>query len=154
MVSHEVFSTSMIRPIATRLLASCLLLGLIPGCDGQPPAQPPASSASTAPSAESLVITDLVVSQKTLVGAEYLDVDMTVERPGSQTITKYGLRTPYGEKIFTFKPSLTVIPSGKVSLQKIGPPAVSKAGPMTIEIWLIDSAGTQSNVLTAEVTVQ
>ena len=144
----------MIRSLTSRLLASCLLLGLIPGCDGQLPSQPPASSASTAPSGESLVIRDLVVSQKTMVGAEYLDVDMTIERPGSQTITKYGLRTPYGEKTFTFKPALTVIPDGKVSLQKIGPPVVSKAGPMTIEIWLFDSAGTQSNVLTAEVKVQ
>lgn len=149
MVAHVNFSTSTLHRIA----ACCLILGSLTGCD-EPLASPPVVGASQAPQVDALVITELQLFQKTLVGAETMDLDLTVEKPGSQTIAQYGLRTPYGEKTFPFKPTLTVIPNGRLSLKKLGPPAVGKAGKMTVEIWLIDSAGNRSNALSAEVLVQ
>lgn len=153
MVSQEVFPRVMSRSTAACFLLSCLLGLAVSGCELEP-ATAPVVPGQPAPSPPPLVISELRLVQKTMVGAEYLDVDLTVEEPGSETIAQYGLRTPYGEKIFTFKPALTVIPNGKVSLKRLGPPEVGKTGPMTLELWLIDDAGNQSNALSAEVTVQ
>lgn len=134
--------------------ACLLLLGCLAGCEPETTGTSvPVNNASATPVAGALRIADIQVAHKTLVGAEYLDVELVVEAPGSGRVTQYGLRTPYGEKTFPFKPVLTVIQDGKVTLQKLGPPIVKKAGPMTVEFWLVDDAGNVSNTQTVEVTV-
>lgn len=134
--------------------ACLLILGGLTGCDPETTGtNVPVSSGSTTPVEGALRIADIQVAHKTLVGAEYLDVELVVEAPGTGRVTQYGLRTPYGEKTFPFKPALTVIQDGKVSLQKLGPPVVKKAGPMQVEFWLIDDAGNLSNTLSVELTV-
>ncbi len=133
----------------------------LPACQDLPQAVTPTATAvpGRAEASPAVVgaptIEKLVLPSKAFIGAESIDVYFNVKSPGSGSLKQYGMATRLGGRTYPIKDAIPVIAGGRVEMRGLGPlPNVVEAGKMTLEFWVIDSAGKESNKLTGEILIQ
>lgn len=136
-----------------RLLLTALALA---ACTETPTARTvEVAQPTAAPVAATLQIADLALASRTFTAAEQFGVTFRVKVPGTGKIVAYWLATRLGEQRYAIESPLPVIANGMVELTAAGPlPNQREAGRFTLEFWVEDEAGAQSNSLTQDITVQ
>lgn len=130
------------------------LLSSLTGCEEPlPPVATPAAG-TPAPVVRQLTLASLSFQTKHMIGAEIFSADLVIGQAGSGMLTHYGMATRLGEQLYPLKPNLPVIDGGKVTMT-VGPlPNLTEGGPLTVEFWVVDHTGRESNRLTEEVVIQ
>lgn len=138
---------------ALGLMAACLLNG----CDAQGAtgaldvAGPPAASPATG---KALHIMELSLDAEVLMAGEHFQATFRIREAGSRMITAYGLSSEQGSQVFKLTWPLPIIDNGRAQML-VGPlPNIRKGGKTRFEFWLVDSEGTESNHLTAQLKLQ
>ena len=135
-------------PLPLLMLA---LLAPLAGC--QDPAPAPGVW-NPAKSAEELVIAELSLGARHLTAGERFELSLAVPAAGSGTLTHYGFKHRMGEQLTAIRPALPVVNGGRLRMW-VGPLTnVTEAGPLALELWLVDSAGRESNRLAGELVIQ
>jgi hypothetical protein len=141
-----------VRPFLFGLgLFACLAL---PACEADGPAT--AGIAAVAPRpGQALSIDSLSLPSLHFTAGEGFEIHFRVLTPGSGNLRAYGLSTRLGTETYPFEGPMPVVAGGRVLLGFAGPlPKQSEAGRFDLEFWVVDSVGTESNRLKAQVTVQ
>lgn len=138
---------------ALGLMAACLLIG----CDtqGTTGALDVAGTPAASPAAgKALHIMDLSLDAEVLMAGEHFQAAFRIREAGSRMITAYGLSSEQGSQVFKLTWPLPIIDNGHAQML-VGPlPNIRKGGKTRFEFWLVDSAGTESNRLTAQLKLQ
>lgn len=135
-------------------LAALLALAVmtLAGCE-EPPTEP-AKSPFFNQGSSALRIENLVFESKSLVGDERFEVSFDIPEAGSQLIPRYGLKGLGVEKLYDVKPALAIVNNGRARMW-VGPvPNTKVGGKQTLEFWILDDQGRESNRLTGEITIQ
>lgn len=127
------------------------LLG-VAGCQDQPTSTGPSGFYSQGSS--SLSISELAFDSQHITSGERFQATFKLPAAGSQNLTRYGVKTELGEKLFDIKPVLPVVNGGKVTMW-VGPlTGLTKGGTLALEFWVVDDKGRQSNHVPESLVIQ
>lgn len=135
-------------------IALVVAIAGLAGCQDQPTGTTPANSGFYSQGSSSLSISELSFDSEHITSGERFQATFKIPEAGSQNLTKYGVKTEVGEKLFDIKPALPVVNGGKVTMW-VGPlTGLTKGGQLALEFWVVDDQGRASNHLPESLVIQ